>query len=223
MRGAHSIRKHSTAKAVTIVIVVLVIIALAGSFIFMRATGTSLSSLLPPQVASLLGLDAANPQPGDDESAPAADDEISPPEPIEGVIVDGAYHNERFGFALTLPEGFAAIELLPDNEGAVFLNEDLDMTARVSGSNNMGGLDADALLATLWSGSEDSIARAEGNRVIIYQYDDELEYFYWVYVGPGSINQLEITYPLQDDNRAELDASQALMEGFTSGDVSVGH
>lgn len=73
------------------------------------------------------------------------------------------------------------------------------------------------------SGSEDSIARAEGNRVIIYQYDDEYEYFYWVNIGPGSINQMEIRYPLQDDNRDELDAAQSLMQGFIPGDLNIVH
>lgn len=97
------------------------------------------------------------------------------------------------------------------------------MTADAFGFNNVDHLDADALLASIWNGAEDSIARAEGNRVIIYQYDDEYEYFYWVYIGSGSIDQMEIRYPLQDDNRDELEAAQSLMQGFTPGDLNAAH
>lgn len=97
------------------------------------------------------------------------------------------------------------------------------MTTDAFGFNNVDHLDADAVLASIWNGTEDSIARAEGNRVIIYQYDDEYEYFYWVYIGSGSIDQMEIRYPLQDDNRDELEAAQSLMQGFTPGDLNAAH
>ena len=107
--------------------------------------------------------------------------------------------------------------------GVILTNSNLRMTANVTGYNNADNLDADAIMNSLWNGSEDSIARAEGNRVIIYQYDDEYEYFYWVNIGPGSINQMEIRYPLQDDNRDELDAAQALMQGFIPGDLNIAH
>ena len=34
---------------------------------------------------------------------------------------------------------------------------------------------------------------------------------------------MEIRYPLQDDNRDELEAAQSLMQGFTPGDLNAAH
>ena len=138
-------------------------------------------------------------------------------------IRDRVYKNARFGYQVDIPEGFTLGSEADDGARITLVNSTLRMTADAFGFNNVDHLDADAVLASIWNGAEDSIARAEGNRVIIYQYDDEYEYFYWVYIGSGSIDQMEIRYPLQDDNRDELEAAQSLMQGFTPGDLNAAH
>ena len=217
MKGAHSIKKpRRKGKAVAIVICVVLVLAAAGVAAYAVATGwlelpfaaTAPESVLKSDDASELG-EVAERESADLSGADAAGN---------GSAGDAAdlqvYKN---------PEGFTLGSEADDGARITLVNSTLRMTADAFGFNNVDHLDADALLASIWNGAEDSIARAEGNRVIIYQYDDEYEYFYWVYIGSGSIDQIEIRYPLQDDNRDELEAAQSLMQGFTPGDLNAAH
>lgn len=221
MKGAHSIKKRrGKGKVAAIVICVILALALAGVAVFAVATGKVELPFDLPQFP--------NSTPSQQESDQSKEPEAF--EPVDsnrtsaaGVPDSHVYTNARFGYQVDVPEGFIVDSEVDNGAGVVLANSSLQMTANVTGYNNTDGLDADAILASLWNGSDDSIARAEGNRVIIYQYDDEYEYFYWVNIGPGSINQMEIKYPLQSDNRDELDAAQLLMQGFIAGDLSVAH
>lgn len=226
MKGAHSIKKpRRKGKAVAIVICVALVLAAAGVAAYAVVTGwlelpfaatapesvpksddaSELGEVAERESADLSGADAA----GNGSAGDAADLQV--------------YKNVRFGYQVDIPEGFTLGSEADDGARITLVNSTLRMTADAFGFNNVDHLDADAVLASIWNGTEDSIARAEGNRVIIYQYDDEYEYFYWVYIGSGSIDQMEIRYPLQDDNRDELEAAQSLMQGFTPGDLNAAH
>lgn len=238
MKGAHSVKRtgkpksarKGRGKVVAIVICVILVLALAGGAIFLFATGkVELPGFAPQQ--------ATNPTSSSNSGASSPSSEPSQETDTSGsagateggsssastVPASQVYTNAVFGYQLDVPEGFVLGSEVDNGAGVILTNSNLRMTADVTGYNNVDNLDADALMNSLWNGSEDSIARAEGNRVIIYQYDDEYEYFYWVNIGPGSINQMEIRYPLQDDNRDELDAAQSLMQGFIPGDLNIAH
>lgn len=108
--------------------------------------------------------------------------------------------------------------------GVILTNSKLRMTANVTGYNNVDNLDADAIMNSLWNGSEDSIARAEGNRVIIYQYDDEYEYFYWVNIGPW-VHQPDgdqIFLAGRPIATSSMQRSRS-MQGFIPGDLNIAH
>ena len=221
MKGAHSIKKRrGKGKVAAIVICIILVLALAGVAVFAVATGRI---ALPFDLPQLPG-NASSQQESDQMRESEAFEPANPGEAPSANAPDSrVYTNALFGYQVDVPEGFV-IDPETDNGASVVLtNSSLSMTADVTGYNNVDHLDADAILASLWNGSEDSIARAEGNRVIIYQYDSEHEYFYWVNIGPGSINQIKIRYPLQDDNRDELDAAQLLMQGFVPGDLNIAH
>lgn len=225
MRGAHSVKSGGKGKVVAIVIVVLVVLALAAAAVYTFVLGNRdwLPFLQQEQVASV----EQDQEKSDDVTIADASQSTSSPvqdaSSSSASATPGIYVNARFGFELAVPQGFVVGSELPEGEGVTLTNSALRMTVNASGYNNTSGLTADAILASLWNGSEDSIARAEGTRVIIYQYDTEYEYFYWVNVGSGSVDQLEIRYPLQDDNRDELDAAQELMSGFIPGNLDATH
>lgn len=238
MKGAHSVKRtdrprsarKGRGKVVAIVICVILVLALAGGVIFLFATGkVELPSFALQQASSPASSSNSNASSSSSESSQGSDASGSAEATESGsssvatVPASQVYTNAVFGYQLDVPEGFVLGSEVDNGAGVILTNSKLRMTANVTGYNNVDNLDADAIMNSLWSGSEDSIARAEGNRVIIYQYDDEYEYFYWVNIGPGSINQMEIRYPLQDDNRDELDAAQSLMQGFIPGDLNIVH
>lgn len=226
MKGAHSIKKpRRRGKIAAIVICVILVLAAVGVATYLIFTGKiELPTVIPASDSVSRADDALAADEGEklrsaDSSGPGS------PNGDFAAETSGsqAYTNARFGYQVDIPEGFALGSETDDGARITLVNSTLRMTADVSGYNNVDHLDADTVLASLWNGSGDSIARAEGNRVIIYQYDDEYEYFYWVYIGSGSIDQMEIRYPLQDDNRDELDAAQLLMQGFIPGDLNAAH
>ena len=226
MKGAHSIEKPTKrrGKVVTIVICVIIVLALVGAAIFLVTAGkvelpftiSQATNSASDSASSASQQDADQPEAASEPTDSASSSASAASEPQ-------VYTNALFGYQVDIPEGFVLGSEVDNGSGIVLTNSSLRMTVNVTGYNNTDGLDADAILASLWNGGDDSIARAEGNRVIIYQYDGEYEYFYWVNIGPGSINQMEIRYPLQDDNRDELDAAQLLMQGFIPGDLNVAH
>lgn len=238
MKGAHSVKRtdrprsarKGRGKVVAIVICVILVLALAGGVIFLFATGkVELPGFALQQASSPASSSNSNASSSSSESSQGSDASGSAEATESGsssaatVPASQVYTNAVFGYQLDVPEGFVLGSEVDNGAGVILTNSKLRMTANVTGYNNVENLDADAIMNSLWNGSEDSIARAEGNRVIIYQYDDEYEYFYWVNIGPGSINQMEIRYPLQDDNRDELDAAQSLMQGFIPGDLNIAH
>ncbi|PWL78412.1 MAG: hypothetical protein DBY20_05955 [Coriobacteriia bacterium] len=238
MKGAHSVKRtdrpraarKGRGKVVAIVICVILVLALAGGVIFLFATGkVELPGFASQQASSPASSSSSNASSPSSESSQGSDASGSAEATESGsssaatVPASQVYTNAVFGYQLDVPEGFVLGSEVDNGAGVILTNSKLRMTANVTGYNNVDNLDADAIMNSLWNGSEDSIARAEGNRVIIYQYDDEYEYFYWVNIGPGSINQMEIRYPLQDDNRDELDAAQSLMQGFIPGDLNIAH
>lgn len=226
MKGAHSIEKPTKrrGKVVAIVICVIIVLALVGAAIFLVTAGkvelpftiSQATNSASDSASSASQQDADQPEATSEPTDSASSSASAASEPQ-------VYTNALFGYQVDIPEGFVLGSEVDNGSGIVLTNSSLRMTVNVTGYNNTDGLDADAILASLWNGSDDSIARAEGNRVIIYQYDGEYEYFYWVNIGPGSINQMEIRYPLQDDNRDELDAAQLLMQGFIPGDLNAAH
>lgn len=238
MKGAHSVKRadkpksarKGRGKVVAIVICVILVLALARTAVFLFATGkVELPGFAPRQASSPASSSSSGVSSPSSESSQETD-AFDSAGAIEGgssstaaVPASQVYANAGFGYQLDVPEGFVLGSEVDNGAGVILTNSNLRMTANVTGYNNVDNLDADAIMNSLWNGSEDSIARAEGNRVIIYQYDDEYEYFYWVNIGPGSINQMEIRYPLQDDNRDELDAAQSLMQGFIPGDLNIAH
>lgn len=238
MKGAHSVKRtdrprsarKGRGKVVAIIICVILVLALAGGVIFLFATGNvELPGFASQQASSPTSSSSSNASSPSSESSQGSDASGSAEATESGsssaatVPASQVYTNAVFGYQLDVPEGFVLGSEVDNGAGVILTNSKLRMTANVTGYNNVENLDADAIMNSLWNGSEDSIARAEGNRVIIYQYDDEYEYFYWVNIGPGSINQMEIRYSLQDDNRDELDAAQSLMQGFIPGDLNIAH
>lgn len=133
------------------------------------------------------------------------------------------YVNRRFGFTVRIPDEFIIDSEFDNGDGVLLVNGALNMVVQVSGSNNVDDLTAQQIMESLWNGSDDSIRIAEGDRVIIYQYDDTSEYFYWIYVGSGSINQMKIEYPVKDNNQIDLDTAQILMQGFVPGNINRTH
>lgn len=236
MKGAHSIEtqerepkggNRQLAVLVGGLVLLLILVAIA---IFLFVTGASLVSTDASEDDGFSV--AANTQ---SEGATNHEEAHSSQAIIESLDEGGersdsgtlktleTYTNARFGFSVDVPEGFVLGSEIDEGSGVVLTNNALRMTVTVSGYDNDQSMDLEALSAGLWNGSEDSIVRIENDRVVIYQYDEEYEYFIWAYVGLGSINQMTIRYPLQDDNRDELDASRTLMQGFRPGDLSVAH
>lgn len=221
MKGAHSIKKRrGKGKLAAIVICVILMLVFLGVAIFVVATGKVELPFDLPQFPNSATSQQESERLRESEALESANLGEAP---AASTSDSQTYTNALFGYQVDIPEGFT-VGAEADNGASIVLdNSSLSMTANVTGYNNTDNLDADAVLASLWNGSEDSIARAEGNRVIIYQHDSEYEYFYWVNIGSGSINQMKIQYPLQDDNRDELDAAQLLMQGFVPGDLSLAH
>lgn len=139
------------------------------------------------------------------------------------VPLTGSYRNARFGFSTGVPEGFVQGEESQDGDGVTFTNSALGMTVHAYGTNNTEKMNEDAVVKSVWNGSSDSIKQTGDGYVFIYQYDSTTEYFYWIYIGAGSIDRMEISYPLQDDNNAEMTMAETFMESFTPGDLSVSH
>lgn len=232
MKGAHSVKRPERSKsgrkgrgkAIAIIVCIVLVLAIAGAAVFVVATGKVELPFLPSRASSSASSSVASQQaPSQSQSADSS--EATAPEGSSSAAAPEpqVYANALFGYQLDVPEGFVVGSEVDNGAGVVLTNSGLRMTVNATGYNNVDNLDADAILASLWNGSEDSIARAEGNRVVIYQYDDDYEYFYWVNIGPGSINQMEIRYPLQEDNRDELDAAQLLMQGFIPGNLDAAH
>lgn len=233
MKGAHSAdnarrtgargRGKVVAIAIVIAIVVLVVAAvcLLQSGRFSLSVGSSTSSSSSSSVAQ----DAFEQEErSSDASVTEAIGVLDASVPDTSAYEPQAeYVNARYGFSVKVPDRFVLGSEIDDGAGVMLTSNPLRMTVTVLGYDNDQNLSLDAVKASLWNGSEDSIVRMASNRVVIYQYDDEYEYFIWAYVGAGSINQMTIRYPLQDDNRDELDATQALMQGFLPGDLDVPH
>lgn len=236
MKGTHSAGNHTgkgksgAGKIVAIVACIVVVIALAGIATFLFLTGSASQSDSAASSASSSSTASASlgaSQPAAPASDPSITEAIETLDPHAGAapgqVPQGAYVNERYGFSLDIPEGFILGSEVENGAGIILTNNALRMTVTAVGYNNEQRLDLDAVAASLWNGSEDSIVRKGNGRVVIYQYDEEYEYFIWAYVGEGSIDQMTIRYPLQDDNRDELDAAQTLMQGFLPGDLSIPH
>lgn len=239
MKGAHSVKRtdrprsarKGRGKVVAIVICVILVLALAGGVIFLFATGkVELPSFALQQASSPASSSNSNASSSSSESSQGSDASGSAEATESGsssvatVPASQVYTNAVFGYQLDVPEGFVLGSEVDNGAGVILTNSKLRMTANVTGYNNVDNLDVDAIMNSLWSGSEDSIARAEGNRVITLSVRRRIRiHFYWVNIGPGSINQMEIRLPLQDDNRDELDAAQSLMQGFIPGDLNIVH
>lgn len=233
MKGAHSIPRSARRKRAnsgrTIIIVACCVVAVALVVLGVVLLAKGFLSF-PNSTAGSSSFSAVN-QEGGSSDAQLSEDAAS--DAIAGLGMQGsgspglasqeAYSNARFGYSLNVPEGFVVGSEIDDGAGVVITCSSLHMVVTVVGYNNDRELDAEMLSGELWNGSDDSIVRVSSDRAIIYQYDDEYEYFIWAYVGAGSIDQMTIRYPLQDDNRDELDAAQTLMQGFIPGDLSISH
>lgn len=226
MKGAHSIKKKRSGKKAALIILIIIVLALAGCVAYFLITGAqnpvtdfiaSLQTTQEDKAANALADadDDADDTDEDAQSTSAASSASASVEPI-------TYTNPIFGYRLTLPAGFVEGSDIDDGAGKTFTSKSMHMTVTARGYNNEGET-ADDVMNRLWNGDADSIARVEGDRVVIYQYDTSNEYFYWVTVGAGAIDELEIRYPLQDDNRDELNAAQSIMQSFVPGDVANHH
>lgn len=217
VKGSHSIKKKSKVKP--IIAGIIAVIALVCIVIVVGASCTGsfdISSYMPGGQSQKEGASNAD----DGSLGNSASSSLGA---ITGVITNESYTNPRYGFTVEVPEGFVIGSEIDNGSGIDLSNDELQMRVIVSGSNNVDGTTLDSEMEELWNKSNDSIARVEDNHIIIYQYDNEYEYFYWVYVGEGTINQMDIRYPVQDDNIDELSAAQTLMEGFTPGNLNVAH
>jgi hypothetical protein len=139
------------------------------------------------------------------------------------VQLNNSYMNDRFGFSVGIPDGFVQGTESQNGDDVTFTDTALNMTVRVYGYNNTDNLSEDAVMKTVWNGSTDSIKQTGDGHVFIYQYDSSKEYFYWIYLGAGSINRMEISYPLQDDNGDEMAMAEAFMGSFVPGDLTKTH
>lgn len=212
--------RHSKKSSAPVVFIVIILLVLVGTSAAVATRVVELPFDLPfelPDFSSLIqGSESAGD--GKEQNQPQSEEQAANPQ--SNVSPQGAYTNNRFGFTVNIPEGFVVDSEIDNGDGIILINDALHMVVNVSGSNNVNHLDAQTMLDSLWNRDDDSIGRAEGNRVIIYQFDDKYEYFYWIFVGNESINQMKIEYPVKDDNRIELEAAQALMQGFTPGNLN---
>lgn len=208
MNGAHSVKKEkSVNKAVVTVMWILIVAAV---IVFFLTTGrkTAIDSTTP--ASSTVNNAVAS------QSIPAGitDDAVAS---AYGLQIREDYRNDRFGFTVNVPVAFMLGSEIDDGSGVMLVSSAFRMTVKVIGYDNTEHLDAETLADKLWNKRDDSIIRAESDHVVIYQYDNEYEYFIWAYVGTGAINQMTIRYPLQDDNAESLKAAQVLMQGFHPG------
>lgn len=216
MRGAHSKQKKKSAGKVGVD--VLSFFAVVGMLVFLLAVCLTFpldDSTLSDSSNEFSGAIVA-PVPASNED----DDSVAS---AFGLQTRETYKNQRFGFSVDVPVAFILGSEIDDGAGVILVSSLLRMTVKVDGYNNDDNLDARAVADQLWKHAKDSIVRTEGNRVVIYQYDREYEYFIWAYVGSGSINQMTIRYPLQDDNQEELVAAQMLMQNFRPGALDTPH
>lgn len=232
-KSAHGVEKKSRRAArdddankgsKALVCIAIAVIALACLVVALATHAIDLS-MDPDKSASPAEQHEETNEPEDEEPASAAvrQEAAGSATSLDNLIEGGSYHNARFGFIVQVPDGFHVDSLIDGGDGIILANDALDMIVRVTGSNNLDGRSAQDILDAIWNQGDDSIGRAEGNRVIVYQYDEMSEYFYWIYVGSGSIDQMVIEYPVQDDNDAELAMARKLMDGFTPGRINRQH
>lgn len=212
MAGAHSIKKErSVSKTVVVVLCILAVLGVAGYFL---STGLSMDSDDADHSESIemyggtVTLPEGAPDSNDDGVASAF-----------GLQTREIYTNNHYGFSVNVPVSFMLGSEINDGNGIMLVSSSLRMTVLAVGYDNNEGFDATSLANELWNHTSDSIVRTDGNRVVIYQYDKEYEYFIWAYVGADAINQMTIRYPLQDENQEELEAAQTLMQGFRPGEL----
>lgn len=213
--GAHSVKTERDVGGI-IRIILCIALVLAGIVYFLTA-GRKTSSEDGSKLMTHLIAESATGAQGAEEA-------------LSGSVISAfnletreVYTNGRFGFKLDVPVAFMLGSEIDDGGGIVLVSSSLRMTAKAVGYNNNEGLTPEMLADQLWNHRNDSIVRVESNRVVIYQYDREYEYFIWAYVGSGSINQLTIRFPLHDENQDELSAAQALMRNFHPGSLSTTH
>lgn len=218
MRGAHSKIKKKGSR--TIGVDALSFFVVVGMLVFLLAICLTFpldDSLLSDSGNEFSGAIAAPASTGttevDDDSVASA----------FGLQTRETYKNRRFGFSVDVPVSFILGSEIDDGAGVMLVSSSLRMTVKIDGYNNDKNLGVNEVAEELWNHTKDSIVRTEGNRVVIYQYDREYEYFIWAYVGSGSINQMTIRYPLQDDNQEELVAAQTLMQNFRPGALGSAH
>lgn len=218
MRGAHSKIKKRGSR--TIGVDALSFFVVVGMLVFLLAVCLTFpldDSLLSDSGNEFSGAIAA---PASTSTTGVDDNSVAS---AFGLQTRETYTNSRFGFSVDVPVSFILGSEIDDGAGVILVSSSLRMTVKIDGYNNDKNLGVNEVAEELWNHTKDSIVRTEGNRVVIYQYDREYEYFIWAYVGSGSINQMTIRYPLQDDNQEELVAAQTLMQNFRPGALGSAH
>lgn len=218
-------KKKGGKKPVVVIVLAVIALILVGVAVAFAAGviefPKSASDDSQPVVVSNGGSGVAE---GDLDQSAGALQEEGQPDDAKGVAdTPSEYVNQRFGFSVPIPDGFIIDSEFDNGDGVLLVNGAMNMIVQVSGSNNVDDRSAQQIMESLWNGSDDSIRIAEGNRIIIYQYDETTEYFYWIYVGAGSINQMKIEYPAKDNNQIDLDTAQILMQGFVPGNINRAH
>lgn len=135
----------------------------------------------------------------------------------------GTYENKRFGYSLKLPSGFTKVSESANGDGASFENSSLNMKVEVFGENNTNSLAPEQLMETWWKGAPETTREIGSNYILFAQAEGNTMHLYYAHVGAGSIDQMEITYPIASDNSEQLDAAEALVDGFQAGSIAASH
>jgi len=132
------------------------------------------------------------------------------------------YTNARYGFSVDYPD-FAKRGRLPENGDGLEYTDAQGFTMRVSGINNVLSESPASLLAEERKAVGHATYVSKGdNWFVVSGVDGDTIHYKRVYVGPGSIARLDISYPkARKDYYAEI--VKHISDSFKPGNLKDGH
>lgn len=135
---------------------------------------------------------------------------------------DFTYSNDRYGYSIEIPAGFAQTETAANGAGVVFTNPSTDMRITVAGNNNATGETVDSVHAANSAGHDTSYEAKGSTWSVVSYFDGDRDVYVKTYVGSGSTYTVTFSYPI-----SQKDACDATLERVVTtahpGDLSSSH